>query len=270
MSGGDGSLGDIRKALAGITQRLDALADAVGVASAAAPPGVLLDEPTRAHLASLHSLLAIGRGTTAAEACFLAIDRALTHARADCAAIIRPDGETGPVVLAERGFRLPLEVRAGEGIVGRALGSNEVVQGGPGLGGPDALLELHGLGAALVIPVADHAGLPVGAFLVGRRRPVPFEPDTIGALVVAAARLGESLEARPAATREDAGLTTLFESLDPSRDRGSGGRRGGGPPRGRCGGGPLAGGRRLRPRGRGRTRRGRRRSAGRLADASRP
>ena len=44
VSGGDGSLGDIRKALAGITQRLDALADAVGVASASTPPGVLLDE----------------------------------------------------------------------------------------------------------------------------------------------------------------------------------------------------------------------------------
>lgn len=217
VSGGDGSLGDIRKALAGITQRLDALADAVGVASAAALPGVLLDEPTRAHLASLHSLLAIGRGTTSAEACFLAIDRALTHARADCAAIIRPEGDAGPIVLAQRGFRLPLEIRPSEGIVGRALASNEVVQGGPGLGGPDTLLEQHGLGAALVIPVPDHPGLPLGALLVARRRPVPFEPDTIGALVVAAARLGESLETRPAGTREDTVPTTLFESLDAAR-----------------------------------------------------
>ena len=217
MSGGDGSLGDIRKALAGITQRLDALADAVGVASAAAPPGVLLDEPTRAHLASLHSLLAIGRGTTSGEACFLAIDRALTHARADCAAIIRPDGDAGPIVVAQCGFRLPLEIRPSEGIVGRALASDEVVQGGHGLGGPDALLEQQGLGAALVIPVPDHAGLPLGALLVARRRPVPFEPDTIGALVVAAARLGESLETRPAGPREDAVPTALFESLDASR-----------------------------------------------------
>ena len=148
MSGGDGSLGDIRKALAGITQRLDALADAVGVASAAAPPGVLLDEPTRAHLASLHSLLAIGRGTTSAEACFLAIDRALTHARADCAAIIRPDGDAGPIVVAQRGFRLPLEIRPSEGIVGRALASDEVVQGGHGLGGPDAVASLLGRASA--------------------------------------------------------------------------------------------------------------------------
>jgi len=217
VSGGDGSLGDIRKALAGITQRLDALADAVGVASASTPPGVLLDEPTRAHLASLHSLLAIARDTTAAEARFLAIDRALTHARADCAAIIQSDGDAGLSVVAQRGFRLPLEVHASEGIVGRALGSEEVVQGGPGLGGPDALLELHGVGAALAIPVPGRAGLPLGVLLVGRRRPVPFEPDTIGALVVAAARLGESLETRPTATREDAVPTTLFESLDPSR-----------------------------------------------------
>jgi signal transduction histidine kinase/ActR/RegA family two-component response regulator len=221
VSGGDGSLGDIRKALAGITQRLDALADAVGVASATAPPGILLDEPARAHLASLNSLLAIGRGTTPSEACLLAIDRALTHARADCAAVIRHDGDSGPVVLAQRGFRLPLEVRSGEGIVGRALGSDEVVQGGLRLGGPDALLELHGLGSALVIPVPDHAGLTLGAFLVGRRRPAPFEPDTIGALVVAAARLGESLEPRPAGTQEDRIPTTLFESLDPSRAAGA-------------------------------------------------
>ena len=119
--------------------------------------------------------------------------------------------------LAQRGFRLPLEIRPSEGIVGRALASDEVVQGGPGLGGPDALLEQHGLGAALAIPVPDHAGLPLGALLVARRRPVPFEPDTIGALVVAAARLGESLETRPAGPREDAVPTALFESLDPSR-----------------------------------------------------
>jgi signal transduction histidine kinase/ActR/RegA family two-component response regulator len=217
VTGGDGSLGDIRKALAGITERLDALADAVAVASGAAPPGALLDEPTRAQLASLHGLLAVGRGTTPDEACLLAIDRALTHARADCAAILRLDRDRGAIVLAERGFRLPLEVRSDEGIVGRAVGFDEVVQGGLGLGGPDALLERHGLGAALVVPVPDHAGLTLGAFLVGRRRPVPFEPDAIGALTVAAARLGERLETRPADTREETVPTALFESLDPSR-----------------------------------------------------
>jgi signal transduction histidine kinase len=217
VSGGDGSLGDIRKALAGITHRLDALADAVGVASAAVPPGALLDEAARARLAGLYSLLAIGRGTTPSEACFLAIDRALTHARADCAAILRPEADGAVAVLAQRGFRLALEVRADEGIVGRALAADEVVQGGPGVGGPDPVLEHHGLGAALVVPVADQAGRPLGAFLAGRRRAAPFEPEAIGALVVAAARLGDSLGAPPGSAREDDALTTLFESLEPAR-----------------------------------------------------
>ena len=75
MSAEDESLGDIRNALAAITRRLDALADAVGIAAANAPPGALLDEPTRARLAGLQSLLAIGRGTSRSEACLLAIDR---------------------------------------------------------------------------------------------------------------------------------------------------------------------------------------------------
>lgn len=75
MSGDEGSLGEIRKALAGITRRLDALADAVGVAATPTVPGILLDESTRTHLAGLQSLLAIGRGTTRPETCLLAIDR---------------------------------------------------------------------------------------------------------------------------------------------------------------------------------------------------
>jgi signal transduction histidine kinase len=217
VSGGDGSLGDIRKALAGITHRLDALADAVGVASAAVLPGALLDEAARTRLAGVYSLLAIGRGTTPSEACFLAIDRALSHARADCAAILRPAADGRVAVLAQRGFRLPLEVRADEGIVGRALGSDEVVQGGPGVGGPDPLLEHHGLSAAVVVPVADQTGRPLGAFLAGRRRAAPFEPEAIGALVVAAARLGDSLGAPPGSAREDDAFTALFESLEPAR-----------------------------------------------------
>ena len=187
------------------------------MAAAGTPPGALLDEPTRAHLASLYSLLSIGRGTTESETCLLAIDRAFTHARADCAAITPARRRRGLIVAAQRGFRLPLEVRSDEGIVGRALAVEEVVQGGPGLGGPDALLERHGLTAALAIPVPDHTGRPLGAFLVGRRRPVPFEPDTIGALVVAAARLGESLQPRPDGPREEAAPAAFFESLDPSR-----------------------------------------------------
>jgi CheY-like chemotaxis protein len=217
VSAEDGSLGEIRKALAGITRRLDALADAVGVAAATAPAGALLDEPTRARLAGLQSLLAIGRGTSQSEACLLAIDRALTHARADCAAILQPSGEGTLTVLAQRGFRLPLEPRADEGIAGRAIHADEVVQAGPGLGASDALLDHHGLGAALAIPVHASTGLPTGAFLVGRRRPVPFEPDTIGTLIVAADRLGEALRSRSARAREDAIPSGLIASPDPAR-----------------------------------------------------
>jgi signal transduction histidine kinase/ActR/RegA family two-component response regulator len=217
VSGEEGSLGEIRKALAGITRRLDALADVVGAAAATAPPGALLDEATRSRLAGLESLLAIGRRTSQSEACLLAIDRAFTYARADCAAILQPTREGTLTVLAERGFRLPLEARADEGIVGRAIRSAEVVQAGPGLGGPDTLLDRHGLGAALAIPVPDRAGLPAGALLVGRRRPVPFEPEAVGTLVTVADRLADAFHVRAAGTGDEATPSALFVSLDPAR-----------------------------------------------------
>ena len=67
------------------------------------------------------------------------------------------------------------------------------MQAGPGLGAPDALLDHHGLGAALAIPIHAASGRPAGAFLAGRRRPVPFEADTIGTLIVAGDRLGAAL-----------------------------------------------------------------------------
>lgn len=217
MTGDEGSLGDIRKALAGISRRLDALAEAVGVAAANAPPGALLDEPTRAHLAGLRGLLAIGRGTTPSEASVLAIDRVLTQARADCAAIIRSDGSTGLTVVAQRGFRLPLAPGADEGIVGRAIRSGEVVQGGPGLGVPDAVMDAEGLGAALAVPLPDRAGAPFGALLAGRRRAVPMEPDVVAALVLVADRLADALGPPPESPREEPAPATLFESLDPAR-----------------------------------------------------
>lgn len=217
MSGDEGSLGEIRKALAGITRRLDALADVVGVAAATAPPGALLDEATRSRLAGLESLLAIGRRTSQSEACLLAIDRAFTHARVDCAAILRLTSESTLTVLAERGFRLPIEARADEGIVGRAIHSAEVVQGGPGLGGPDILLDRHGLGAALAIPVLDRSGLPAGALLVGRRRPVPFEPEAVGTLVTVADRLADAFHVPSAGPADEATPSALFVSLDPAR-----------------------------------------------------
>ncbi|HEY7600982.1 MAG TPA: ATP-binding protein [Methylomirabilota bacterium] len=220
MSGEDGSLGEIRKALAGITRRLDALADAVGVAAASAPPGALLDEPARARLAGLESLLAVGRGTTAAEACLLAVDRAITHARADCAAILeRTDGGTLPI-LAQRGFRRALEARVDEGIVGRAVQTAEVVQAGLGLGGPDGLLDAHGLGAALAVPILDGAGGVVGALLAGRRRGVAFEPDAVGSLVMVADRVAAALRVQPIgvpAPPSERSPSALFASLDLGR-----------------------------------------------------
>ncbi len=217
MSGEEGSLGEIRKALAGITRRLDALADAVGVAAATTPPGALLDEPTRARLAALESLLAVGRGTTRSEACLLAVDRAITYARADCAAILGPAEGSTLAILAQRGFRVLPELRVGEGIVGRAVEAAEVVQAAPGLGGPDSLLETHGLGAALAVPIRDAAGLAVGALLAGRRRGVPFEADAVGALVMVADRLAEGFHARPGVApepRSEPSAGALFASLD--------------------------------------------------------
>jgi CheY-like chemotaxis protein len=215
VSGEDGALGEIRRALAGITRRLDALAEAVGVA-AAAPPGALLDEPTRARLAVLQSLLAIGATTSAQEACLLAVDRAVTHGRADCAAVVRRELDGALEPLAQRGFRLSLSPHD-EGIVGRSLRSGEIVQIAPGVGGPDPLLEAHGIGSALVVPILDRAGAPVAALLAGRRRAVPFEPDAVGAMVVVADRLAGSLDTPPATAPEDATSSAIFASLDLER-----------------------------------------------------
>src|SRR5262249_10171806 len=155
-----------------------------------------------------------GRGTSASEAVILGLDRALSHGRADCAAIIRSDSGRRPVVVAHRGFRLPLEPDADAGVLGRAIHAAELVQGGPGLGGRDTLLEHHGLGAALAIPIPDATGSPAGALLVGRRRPVPFETDTLGALVMVADRLASALQPPPDEYREEWPLSALFASLD--------------------------------------------------------
>jgi len=216
VSAEERSLGEIRKALAGITRRLDALADAVGVAAATSPPGALLDEASRTRLANLESLLAVGRGTTPFETCVLAIDRALSLGRADCAAVLQGSPGSSLTVLAQRGFRLAFEPDADTGILARALQTAEVIQSGPGLGGPDALLAYHGLGAALAIPIRDSNGNLAGVLLVGRRRPMPFDADVVGMLMMVADRLVEALRSRPDPAGDEASTSTLFESLDPS------------------------------------------------------
>ena len=133
MSGGDGSLGEIRKALAGITHRLDALADAVGMAAAATPPGALLDEPhsrsPRQPLQSAGLSAAARPNRRPASSRSTAPSRMLARTARQSSG---PTTAAGLIVAAQRGFRLPLEVRSDEGIVGRALGAEEVVQGGRG------------------------------------------------------------------------------------------------------------------------------------------
>jgi signal transduction histidine kinase len=225
VSGGDGTLGEIRRALAGITRRLDVLADAVGVA-AAAQPGALLDEPTRARLSALQSLLAVGQAATPHEAGLLAVDRAITHARADCAALVQWGIEGAPPTIAQRGWRLPLDPRADAGILGRSLQTGEVVQAAPGLGASDDLLDAHGIAAALAVPILDPAGKPGGVLLAGRRRAVPFEPDAVAALILVSDRVAGVLHpttapapaAPPPSRSRDAGApATLFASLDMTR-----------------------------------------------------
>src|SRR5262249_56696494 len=122
-----------------------------------------------------------------------AIDGVITQTGADCAAILRSDSTGALTVLAQRGFRRILDPRPDHGIVGRAIRTADVVQGGQGLGGADTLLEHEGLLAAVAIPLMDERGLAIGALFVGRRRPVPFESDALGTLLVVAQRLVEAL-----------------------------------------------------------------------------
>jgi signal transduction histidine kinase/CheY-like chemotaxis protein len=66
----------------------------------------------------------------------------------------------------------------------------------------------------LAIPIHDQSGVPAGVLLVARRRPVPFEADAIGTLVVVADRLAEALRPRPDIARDEAVTSRLFASLD--------------------------------------------------------
>lgn len=200
MSTEEGSLHEIRGALSLITRRLEELAAAVArlepPSPAPAEPGALLDEATRSGLAPLESLLAVGAATTPAEALLLVVDRAIHRAGADCAAVflLTPEGELGAA--SHRGFtpRAP-RVRAGEGIVGRALLEREIVRGGSVDHDRDPLLREHGLGSALAIPIRPPAEAPVGVLFSGRRRGVEFDGDALEVLTLLAERLALALRA---------------------------------------------------------------------------
>jgi CheY-like chemotaxis protein/anti-sigma regulatory factor (Ser/Thr protein kinase) len=216
MSGAEGSLGDIRRALASITARLDALAAAVGARRfpEPEPPGTTLDEPSRTRLAPLESLLDVAGGTSEAEACLLAVDRARWHAQADCATVflLEDGGRWRP--LAQRGFPTVGPSPAGEvgGIVARAAALGEPVQAGPDLGGPDPWLAGHGLEAAVAVPVTARDGIVKAVLLAARRRPARFDTGALGALLVVTARLADALAA--GATSRDEWPAAFFASLD--------------------------------------------------------
>ena len=129
-----------------------------------------------------------------------------------------PTGHAGPIVVAQRGFRLPLEVRSERRRSSAARSpSDEVVQGDRGLGGPDALLEPPRPGGGPGHSGARSRGATAGALLVGRRRPSRSRPDTIRR---ADRRGGPPRREPPASARWTArggGARGLFESLDPSR-----------------------------------------------------
>jgi CheY-like chemotaxis protein len=154
VSGDEGSLGEIRKALAGITRRLDALADAVGVAATPTVSGILLDESTRTHLAGLQSLLAIGRGTTRPVVQCLAREGYRMDAAADVGEAVALLGR-GPVDLVVTDLALP----GGSGLeivrtVKRLRPGTPVIliTGWPGRVAAETL-ESHGIDAILEKPV---------------------------------------------------------------------------------------------------------------------
>jgi signal transduction histidine kinase/CheY-like chemotaxis protein len=216
MSGEEGSLGDIRRALAGITSRLDALAAAVGAREpdAAEPPGARLDEATRRELAALESLLGVARGLGEVDAALLAADRALWAGGADCAAVVAPQSGGAWCILGQRGFASPLPRETGEigGIVARAATLREPVQAAPGLGGPDPWLARHGLDSGVALPVMGHDGGVVAVLLAGRRRATPFDTDALGKLLVVAAALAGPLTVGRIVG--DQAPPAWFESLD--------------------------------------------------------
>lgn len=212
MSGEEGSLGEIRKALAGLTRRLDSLAAAVGVATRSGEaPGALVDEATRGRLAALAHLLGLSRERTPDEARLLALDAALLHARADCAAVFVAEGDR-LAVAAQRGFAAAMGAGSIPGIVGRALELRDVVHTAPGVGGPDPVLAEAGVLAAVALPILAASGAAAGVLLVGRRRPAPLDAEGIGPLLVIADRLAPG-RPRGGAEAPEHGDGSVLEAL---------------------------------------------------------
>ena len=202
MSTDEGSLREIRAALALLTSRLDHLVDALARAESAPRPELLagepLDEAARARFTALRALLAIGPDLPRNEAFVLAADRVLHWAGADCAAVflLTVGGELE--VAAHRGFgpRAP-SARADAGIVGRALRDREPIQGGAGEHDRDILLREHGLASALALPICASRGAPLAVLFAGRRRAADFGPEALDVLALLVDRLGLALGSLP-------------------------------------------------------------------------
>ncbi|HEV8307871.1 MAG TPA: ATP-binding protein [Methylomirabilota bacterium] len=223
MSSGEASLGDLRDALVHITRRLDELAASVARLQPAPAPasgaGEPLGESERRTLGRIKSLLAVQPSLGRAEALFLALDRVIHEAGADCAALFTPGRGDGLEAVARRGFAAgELRVRLDEGIVGRAFVERDAIQGGLAHHASDRLLREHGLGSALALPVRAADGGVLGVLLAGRRRPAAFAGQALETLVLVADRAALVLGVgAPGAAASGWATTLLGQDLDLGR-----------------------------------------------------
>jgi len=220
MSGDERSLHDLWTALSRVTRRLDDLAAGVArlAAAEAVPSGEPLDEPTRARLAGLESVLAVGPHLGRQVALLLAVDRVIHQAGADCAALFLPNAEGGLQSEAQRGFHLgPLRLATDEGLVGRAFGEGETIRGVPAHQAVDRLLREHDILQALAIPVRAPAGPVVAVLFAGRRRPAAFGDEALATLRLLAERVGLTLATASPALEPPPDLLELARELDLDR-----------------------------------------------------
>jgi len=185
---------DIWAALAAMTRRLDDLAAGLARLHPAeeptAPPGEPLDEAGRARLARLESLLALAPGLGREPGLWLAVDRVIHGARAECAAVFvaRPGGDLETAV--HRGFsRDPGVVTLGEGIVARAFLERETIRAAAAHQAGDRLLREQGLSHALAVPIRLGDQAPGGVLFAGRRRPAAFDEEALETVTLVADRV---------------------------------------------------------------------------------